>query len=69
MVIVREVNRCVDKTVVTAILVTCVVDQRCSSLSVSHKQMCYFTVAKFDLEKAFKAYCILTLPVKNMNRT
>ena len=45
VVIVREVNRIVDKTVVTAILVTCVVvDQRCSSLSVSHKQMCYFTV-------------------------
>jgi len=46
VVIVRVVNRFVDKTVVTAILVTCVVDQRCSSLSVSHKHMCYFTVLR-----------------------
>ena len=31
MVLTTVVNRFVDKTVVTAILVTCVVDQRCSS--------------------------------------
>ena len=38
---VRVVNPLFGKTVVTAILVTCVVvrNQRCSSLSVSHKQM------------------------------
>ena len=46
VLIVRIVNRFVDKTVVTAILVMCNVDQRCSSLSVSHKQMCYFTVLR-----------------------